>query len=394
MKIYLIATAGYPNFGDEIVLRGWLKFITDRVHNTEIWIDCHSPGMLNHLFYNEFPNVHFTNFVWDIILSYAENNANESLEFGKLAWNEYKLIWERQSYMKSALLESDIVHIIGTGFLNNIWAKHYGILSFVAYAPYKKNQIKKIISGAGLMPLNLEILDNLTIVLNKFDKVDLRDKMSFETLLLSKNIQDKKLTMTGDDSFLLKLNPSKRSNSIIGLCIQGDFWNDAEVEFLIDSIVTYVNQLKINGEFSIRFYELIPGIDRKFYKNLQSKLDIEEYRDFKTNFEEGLDVSSHDIFISSRFHLHLLASRLGAVGFWLSAHESYYDIKHNSVQECGSNWQKFANNEMINIKLNKPDLKIMRDFENLKKDFAESLYPKKSIWRIFLSKISRSKVVL
>lgn len=295
MKIYLVATAGYPNFGDEIVLRGWLEFITTRVYNVEIWIDCHSPGMLNHLFYNEFPNVHFTNFVWDVILNYAENNTSESLKFGKLAWNEYNSVWERQSYMQLPLLDADIVHIIGTGFLNSIWAKHYGIISFIAYAPYKKTCIRKFLSGAGLMPLNTEILDDFTTVLNKFDKIDLRDKVSFETLLLSQNIQNKKLTMSGDDSFLLEIKPSERINSIIGLCIQGDFWDKEQVEILIE----YVNQLRKDGEYLIRFYELIPGIDRKFYENLQSKLNIDEYRDFKTNFNEGLDVSSNDIFISS-----------------------------------------------------------------------------------------------
>ena len=387
MKIYLIATAGYPNFGDEVVLKGWLKFITSRIHNAEIWVDCHSPGMLNHLFYNEFPNVHFTNFVWDVILNYAENNANESFKFGKLAWNEYKLVWERQSYMQLPLLESDIVHIIGTGFLNNIWAKHYGILSFVAYAPYKKVHNRKFLSGAGLMPLDTEILDDLAVVLNKFDKIDLRDKISLETLLVSQNIQNKKLTMTGDDSFLLEINPSKRINSMIGLCIQGDFWDMEQVELLIDNIVKYVNQLKKHGEYLIRFYELIPGIDRNFYENLQSKLSIDEYRDFKTNFNEGLDVSPNDIFISSRFHLHLLASRVGATGFWLSPHKDYYNIKHNSVQACGSNWQNFIDyKESRDMELMKPDLNIMKEYENLKKHFAESLYPKRTVVSCFLSK--------
>ena len=48
--IYLVGTSGDPNYGDEFIAAGWLRYLGKARPDTEVWLDCPNPGFASHLF--------------------------------------------------------------------------------------------------------------------------------------------------------------------------------------------------------------------------------------------------------------------------------------------------------------------------------------------------------
>ena len=42
--VYLLAPAGHPNYGDELLLRTWLRVLERLRPRTRVVVDCHTPG--------------------------------------------------------------------------------------------------------------------------------------------------------------------------------------------------------------------------------------------------------------------------------------------------------------------------------------------------------------
>ena len=57
---YLVTTAGYPNFGDELILSGWLRHLARVAPRATVWVDTHSPGPVQMLLGDAHPGVRFT----------------------------------------------------------------------------------------------------------------------------------------------------------------------------------------------------------------------------------------------------------------------------------------------------------------------------------------------
>ena len=61
---YLVTTAGYPNFGDELILSGWLRHLARVAPRATVWVDTHSPGPVQMLLGDAHPGVRFTDTLW------------------------------------------------------------------------------------------------------------------------------------------------------------------------------------------------------------------------------------------------------------------------------------------------------------------------------------------
>ncbi len=55
--------------------------------------------------------------------------------------------------------------------------------------------------------------------------------------------------------------------------------------------------------------------------------------------ERGVPAGAHQRWFSTRFHPHLIASAVGARGVAVPVRAGYYDVKHGSLLEAGSDWR-------------------------------------------------------
>lgn len=61
---YLVGPAGHPNYGDEIITAGWLKYLAETAPDATVWVDAHSPGPAQVLLGDLHPRVRFTDTLW------------------------------------------------------------------------------------------------------------------------------------------------------------------------------------------------------------------------------------------------------------------------------------------------------------------------------------------
>lgn len=360
MNIYLISTAGYPNYGDEFLLGSWLHFIEKSFPNANVWVDCHSPGNAAAIFSNRFPSVRFTDFVWRVAMECPEDSSFGSINYGIGSWSVYRDKWSRFQHASDILLNSDIIHIIGAGFINQIWPKNLAIPGVVRAAPYKKSSKRIIMTGAGLLPLESSSSPLLSLVLQGFDHIDLRDYQSAELLKSTGVIDLNKLTVTGDDSFMIKMPKNEDWANSLGndfkrvvLCLQGDFWDEIDTHFVFTSLIEEIKKA-FSPDIPIEYYEFIPGVDARFYENFKKSFSSVRFIGFSEIMSKGLNIQGDSFVITSRYHMHLISARHSARGLWINCKPGYYDIKHRSLVESGSRWKEFIPGEGIRLDLLEP----------------------------------------
>lgn len=78
--IYLVAPAGHPNYGDEFILRAWLRHLAVTRPDTEVVVDCHTPGQAAVLMGRCHPRVRFTDTIWRICFETAALPVPEAVE--------------------------------------------------------------------------------------------------------------------------------------------------------------------------------------------------------------------------------------------------------------------------------------------------------------------------
>ncbi|TQN50813.1 polysaccharide pyruvyl transferase family protein [Acidithiobacillus thiooxidans] len=240
--------------------------------------------------------------------------------------------------------------------------------------------MKLLLTGAGFMPLGDNDMTLLALVLKDFHHIDVRDQMSYERLQAKGFVDESKLTQSGDDTFLKAMVPleKKEQEPRICLCIQGDFWEEISTTDMLKKVALTIRNSFPDILPQIRFYEFIPSVDNRFYDELSGHLGNIEYFSFEQIFYSGLDIKSSDVVITSRFHMHLLAARLGARGVWINSKPGYYDIKHQSLVDSGSCWQELSvTSEEATIEFAQPDLEKLEKCYLLKLVLANQIYGEK-----------------
>ncbi len=137
-KIYLVGASGYPNYGDELILKNWVSFIINQYPNAELWLDVPFPTIIQTYFQRG--NIKVTNTIWRLINEYY---CEDHSDF-------FNIIQEKICHLGTPhydlsllnLRNIDIFHIIGGGYINKIWPHHLGIL-YSAVILKKKISIEK-----------------------------------------------------------------------------------------------------------------------------------------------------------------------------------------------------------------------------------------------------------
>jgi len=332
-NLYLVASGGNPNYGDELIVAAWLRFLARVRPDAAVWLDCPQPGTASALFAGIHPGFRATNTLWRACAEAPDQSAQGVWEHvGKIVAHGGTPMYDVGLMV---LGQADSIHLLGGGYVNGVWPDHVGLVAGMA-ATRKLNGCRLVGSGLGLMPLP-ENAERLAKTFADFSAVSVRDDASAEFLGLETGL---------DDVFLGLLHELRRSADServqarardVMLCIQSDMTDEATFSRLRDKLRVVVENSLANG-LSVGYVEAIPGSDRRMFDALEGLIPEENFTPFTQVWSEGLPVRRGQQWYTSRFHPHMVAAAAGARGVAIGILDDYYDIKHRSLLELGSGW--------------------------------------------------------
>lgn len=323
--IYLVCHSGYLNFGDELIAKTWINFLTNKFPLEEIWVDTCNPGV-SAVVFKDYKNIRFTDTLWTASRNSIDRDIDYILDLafqkdGGVAFaNGLELI-------KSARC----VHMIGGGYMNSEFYFNYSIIAILANLK-KEAGFELFGTGLGLEPIDQAYERIIGEFFKVFSWIDVRDEKSYQRLLHwgLKN----KASFSCDDVFL---SPIPQSN--VGrpgkLIISAQPGNNP---FLVVSFLLKLIEHCPQAQNGIEFLTLDAISDHIIIDKVVSisrRTDI-IVRDFNDLWKNGFQISSNDFVFSTRFHAHLVASMMGARGLCAAVSVPYYDVKHLSLIEMGS----------------------------------------------------------
>ena len=338
-KRYLISTAGYPNFGDEQIVRTWLKFYRENFPDDQLILDVPFPARASFLFQDELPYVQFVDTIWNLV--YLAHDQQLTLENE----SEVSAILHggdpRNNVPIAALFDSDVIHLLGGGYFSTAYQEFsYTYLFFMLLALVKRDRpdTQLYATGIGLTPITDDITANLACYTDVFSYIGVRDRAS--TVVANTTFEYDDVVMAP------KLEAIKQDdrpdNPDVLLMIQ-PFKQDTQQEKFIQLLVAYLRQPSHRDKKIGIVEAMIPGDNWLFYSEaLQDYPDIQQrltFYGFWDIWQHGIPVKANQEWVTTRFHFHLIGALLGYRGTAINPGDDYYDVKHQSLVDLGTSWQ-------------------------------------------------------
>lgn len=326
---YLVGCAGHPNFGDELIAEAWLRWFGTNHAEERVWLDSHTPGTASVLLSGAHPRAHFTDTIWRIV-DLARGDGR--------SWSEsVDLIHHWVRHGGTPMIDSGVellrsaesIHFVGGGYLTAHWP-HHSLLLEVARAVKETTGTKLYATGQGVYPPD----DQLDFT--EFDFVSCRDSQSAESLGVSLGVDDAFLALN-DRTILSRYSTANHDSSLV-VCVQGDMLERSTFDRAISVIQSTIHHSNVRAD-NIFYVEGIPGTDYAGYASLRDFIPKENFVPFTHFWERGFPVNRSQIWLTTRFHHHLVASFQGARGVAFSISDDYYNTKHRSLSDMGSGWQ-------------------------------------------------------
>ncbi|MCZ3387674.1 MAG: polysaccharide pyruvyl transferase family protein [Actinomycetia bacterium] len=334
--IYLIGTAGHPNYGDELITAGWLRFLARAAPGAEVWLDTPRPGQTAVLMDGLHPGLRCVDTLFHACWNAPTGDPEGILAFGERVVSDPGLI-PREASGVQELARVDLIHVLGGGYLNARWPHHLALLG-AARGVANLHGARTAITGAGLTPFVDESQQPLSNILADFDVVDVRDEASLNAIRAAVP----HATQTGDDAFLTLDDgvycPSP-SNTL--LCLQSDLL-EVPPEALADYVVRTLQLWGVDQE-RVTLVEGMPPDDAAIMRLLSPHLPLLELLPFSQLWRQGFPDSPGSRWISTRFHPHLMAAAVGTRGVAVPISSEYYVNKHKSLAALNSGWELAPN---------------------------------------------------
>ncbi len=324
---YLAGPAGHPNYGDELITAGWLKYLAETAPEAAVWVDTHSPGPAQVLLGDLHPRVRFTDTLWRLCWAAPSDDPWQVAAWVRRAVTDPGLAprWDRGIAL---LRRAEVIHLLGGGYMNRIWPRHIGLLAGAAAAA-RASGARCAATGVGLFPEPEGAAELVRATAAEFDIADVRDRASADLLGTTPGI---------DDAFLghPKLRTSQDAVPDVMLCLQSDQL-DIGADALASAVLRILRAWQIAPE-RVGVVEAIPGEDRKVFDLIDHQLPGARFYPFVDIWEHGLPVAAGQIWLTTRFHMHLVAASAGATGVAIPVSRDFYATKHRSLVELGSGW--------------------------------------------------------
>ncbi|GAA5057709.1 polysaccharide pyruvyl transferase family protein [Nocardia callitridis] len=324
---YLVGPAGHPNYGDELITAGWLRYLSTVAPEATVWVDTHSPGPAQVLLGELHPRVRFTDTLWRLCWEAPSEDPWEVADWVRRAVDDPGLAprWDRGIAL---LHRAQVIHLLGGGYINRIWPRHIGLLAGAAAAA-RAPETRGAVTGLGLFPESEGTAQLLRATAAEFEIADVRDRKTAELLGVDPGV---------DDAFLTPpvIRADVEDPPEVMLCLQSDLV-EFDLGVLASAVLRTLDAWVISPE-RIGVVEAIPGGDRQVFDLIQHHLPGARFYPFVEVWEHGLPVVPGQTWLTTRFHMHLVAAMSGATGVAIPISADFYGTKHHSLVELGSGW--------------------------------------------------------
>ena len=329
---YLISAAGVPNYGDEFITRSWLSHLSKVEPESEVWLDCISASHAAHLFFGTHPNLHFTSTAWQLVWdAMGKTGSVEGADELVRMWMR-QLGSPREDLGITKLWEATSIHLLGGGYVNGQWPQHT-LLADIARAARDHADKRLFATGLGTFPMGDEDAARARAWLGDFDFAEVRDDASAGLLGLAKGLDDAFLCLA-DESFAWRRaeHPSR-----LLVCLQQDVVGRHPEA--VDAVVASLLASGASPDEPLTLVESVAPEDCWSLEALSSAWQGEvSLMPFMELWGEGLPAHEDAVWVTSRFHMHLLGASAGARGLYLDFENGFYATKHGSLSALGTGW--------------------------------------------------------
>ena len=335
--IYLIAAAGNPNFGDEVIVRAWLTYLASTHPQRAVWLDCPAPGRAAILFAGVHPNLRTTDTLWSIVRRFDHGEAAhpEPSVAAVRGWIR-DLGTPREDLGILTARQVASIHLVGGGYINDLW-QWQKLLPVAAQAIKELDpSIRLYGTGLGLMPQNDAWVETLRDTFAAFDFVDVRDRASAELLGLREGLDDAFLALELQGSQPIFRSDDAPNGMVL---VQQDLNDRGSASEYARATARRLLDAGISADSEVGVVESIPPQDAWILPEFRAVWPGPiRFFPFGELWDAGLPAKPSQYWVTSRFHFHLLAAAAGARGTAFDVHPGYYDVKHKSLLELGTGW--------------------------------------------------------
>lgn len=330
---YLVGTSGHPNFGDEFIAASWLHYLAERHPDTPVILDCPKPGLASLLYAGIHPRLQTTDVMWRMVWEVAEQPVEEAA--ARLEQLFTDLGSPLYDFGLLALRQVTRIHLIGGGHITSHWPAHVHLLR-AALALGKLSGAPVAATGLGLSPSPAP--DYVRDCLSQFDHATARDQASSDLAGIERAPDDAFLGLNrlpGFDTRPTAPTPGEKGD--IWVSLQRDLSEEGSYEQNLTRVRDFLTSDVAEGR-ALHYVEALPGSDRYAYDRLSDLIPEENFVNFVKLWNEPFPARPRQIWLTSRFHLHLLAASCGAAGVAFEIDDDYYRTKHGSLLELGTGW--------------------------------------------------------
>jgi hypothetical protein len=325
---YVVAPVGHPNYGDELIAASWLRELAEMAPDADVWVDTHSPGPAAVLLDGIHPRAKFTDTLWRLCWEAPSEDPWQAAAWVREAVHNPGMMPRLHGGIE-LLATADVVHVVGGGYINKLWPKQVGLLAGAA-AAVERSGGRAAMTGHGLVPACDGVTPLLLSLMDHFEVVEVRDEAS--AALVD--------TQVGIDDAFLGIGPHRYETAEdqpeVMLCLQSDLV-EVGIGKLAGAVLSMLRAWKVPPE-RVGVVEGVPRVDREVFALLERELPGARFYPFSHIWAHGLPANPRQTWISTRFHVHMLAAAAGASGVAVSVNPDYYATKHRSLAALGSNW--------------------------------------------------------
>lgn len=332
--ICLVCCAGYPNFGDEVICRAWIRRLLATT-KFEIIVECPIPANAKILF-GKHERISYQDMLWRYVWSSPQSDIIASIMYGLEIEDQLTSVNCSLEFMFSRIQKCKAIIFLGGGYIRDGWINHFSLIGIAMHLK-RKYEIPIIMTGQSFMPWNEDSENLLMACLSQFDHISVRDHYSEEKVSKLNCFYGNCIC---DDTFLEE-NPlggdkdfCREDKKRILICLQTDIENKKITDYLF----FHINYLVSECKRTVYLLEFCPKWDLKYMKLLKAICHNTHIVKFADLFQNRFTVNRQDICIGTRYHFHLLCARQGAWGIFGSP-DMYYGYKHDSLLDIGSRWE-------------------------------------------------------
>lgn len=343
---YLISTAGFPNLGDEWITLSWLEAIFKKFPEASVFLDIHFPSGFAPLIQTRpyKSRVCCMDLFWQTTYPYAGQPWDRSLR-------DIQDIYGRKRSSHNALRQLSLIlpriahiHFLGGGYFASFWQHHF-LLLVLAGLIKQKYRLPVYWTGGSLCPIEDFQLQDLLPFLSHFDYLSFRDAESIDKV---KKYLPKTPHLTSDDLILgLALDlirpPASSGQPAMLINLQSDFCQADSSSKMRPLLLEKIRFFQQNN-YRLFYFEFNPECDLIGYQFLSQTISPIELIPFEMLWKATalagapLNIVHPETYaLGSRFHFHYYLAWHDIPGEFI-AQTPYYDIKHKSICDSGSNW--------------------------------------------------------